>query len=99
MHYPSDVLTGALIGAGSSVLIHSLRKEFFKFKNNLLGEKKNDDGSINGGAISIFAAGFLASVAIDLILPKTTTTNKLTINASPFHNNNLGIGFNINYKF
>jgi membrane-associated phospholipid phosphatase len=97
MHYPSDVLAGAIIGAGSSVLIHSLRKEFFKFKNNLLNEKKNDDGSINGGTASILAVGFLASILFDQIMP--SSSNKLIINASPFHNNNPGIDLNMNYKF
>ena len=32
MHYPSDLLAGAIIGSGSSILIYSLRKELFKFK-------------------------------------------------------------------
>src|SRR4030095_10284480 len=98
MHYPSDVLVGALIGTGSSVLIYSLRKEFFKFKNNVFNEQKSDEGSINAGVLTIFTAGFLGSMILDYFIPDKPV-KKLTINASPFHNNGLGINLKINYKF
>ena len=65
MHYPSDVLAGALIGSGSSILIYSLRKELFSIKNNLLNESKNDDGSINGGVLTFFAGAFAISAIFD----------------------------------
>lgn len=65
MHYPSDVLAGALIGSGSSILIYSLRKELFSFKNNVLNENKNDDGSINGGVLTFFAGAFAVSAIFD----------------------------------
>lgn len=97
MHYPSDVLAGAVIGASSSILIYSLRKEFFKFKNNLLKENKNDDGSIVGGSATIVAVDFIASILFNQIIPPSNS--KLTFNASPFHNNNPGIDLKINYKF
>gem|GEM_PF-199220 len=97
MHYPSDVLAGAIIGAGSSILIHSLRKELFKFKNNILSENKNDDGSINSGVISLFTAGFVSSILFNYFMP--APTSKLIINASPFHNNDPGIDVHLNYKF
>jgi membrane-associated phospholipid phosphatase len=97
MHYPSDVLAGAVIGAGSSILIYSLRKEFFKFKNNLLKEDKNDDGSIVGGSATIVAVDFIASILFNQLVP--LSNNKLTLNASPFHNNNPGIDLKVNYKF
>ncbi|HEY3250538.1 MAG TPA: phosphatase PAP2 family protein [Ignavibacteria bacterium] len=96
MHFPSDILVGGLIGTGSSVLINSLRKEFFKFKNNVLAENKNDAGSIQAGALSIFTAGLLTSIVFNQFLP--VFSNNIKINAVPFHNNDLGIGFNFNYK-
>ena len=65
MHYPSDVLAGALIGSGSSILIYSLRKELFSIKNNILNETKNDDGSINGGVLTFFAGAFAISAIFD----------------------------------
>lgn len=65
MHYPSDILAGALIGSGSSILIYSLRKELFNFKNQVLGEDKSDDGSINGGVLTFFAGSFAISAIFD----------------------------------
>lgn len=65
IHYPSDLLGGAIIGAGSSILIYSLRSQLFKFKNNLLNEKNNDDGSVNGGVITVFAGSFLLSEIVN----------------------------------
>lgn len=45
VHYPSDVLAGAVIGAGSSALIYSLRKEILKAKSNLFNETYSDERS------------------------------------------------------
>lgn len=47
VHYPSDVLAGAVVGAGSSILIYSLRKEILKAKSNLFGETYSDERSEN----------------------------------------------------
>jgi len=68
MHYPSDLLGGAIIGAGSSILIYSLRSPLFKFKNNLFNDKNSDEGSVNGGVITIFAGSFLLSEAVNYFL-------------------------------
>ncbi len=65
LHYPSDLLAGAIIGSGSSILIYSLRKELFRFKNQVLGEDKSDDGSINGGVLTFFAGSFAISAIFD----------------------------------
>lgn len=43
VHYPSDVLAGMLIGSGSAVIVHSLRKEIIKGKNDLFREKGRED--------------------------------------------------------
>lgn len=67
MHYPTDLFAGAVYGAGSAVLIYSLRKEFFKLKNNVLNEEKEDKGSINSGVLSFFAGSFLASSVFNAV--------------------------------
>ena len=63
VHYPSDILAGAIIGAGTSAIIFSLRKEIIKAKNNILGTENVDSytndnhngylilGSVIGGDI------------------------------------------------
>jgi len=45
VHYPSDVLGGMLVGAGSAALIYSLRKEIIKGKNSLFNEKNRPDSN------------------------------------------------------
>lgn len=54
VHYPSDVFTGMLIGAGSAALIYSLRKPIIKAKNNLFDQSERADsfqGEVNTTAI------------------------------------------------
>lgn len=53
VHYPSDVLTGALIGTGSSIVMFSLRKEIIKLKSNLLNEEYSDE---KGKGVNEFVA-------------------------------------------
>lgn len=53
VHYPSDVLTGAAIGAGSSILMYSLRKEIIKLKSNVFGEEYSDE---KGKGVNEFVA-------------------------------------------
>lgn len=53
VHYPSDVLTGALIGTGSSILMFSLRKEIIKLKSNVFNEDYSDE---KGKGINEFVA-------------------------------------------
>jgi undecaprenyl-diphosphatase len=96
MHYPTDLIAGALYGAGSSLLIYSLRKELFKFKNNLLNEDKDDDGSIKGGTVSFFVGSFLASSFVNNFIIKPTPGKRLFV--SPWVNEKGG-GLNINYGF
>ncbi len=45
VHYPSDVLGGMLVGAGSAALIYSLQKEIIKGKNSLFNEKNRPDSN------------------------------------------------------
>ncbi|MEP7146085.1 MAG: phosphatase PAP2 family protein [bacterium] len=43
VHYPSDILTGMLIGAGSAALIYSLRVPIIKAENNLFNQSERTD--------------------------------------------------------
>lgn len=79
MHYPSDVLAGALIGSGTSILIYSLRYELFSFKNRVLKEEKNDDGSIKSGVLTFFAGSMFLSAIIDNFIFKEDTGEKFSI--------------------
>jgi membrane-associated phospholipid phosphatase len=96
MHYPSDLLAGALYGTGSAILVFSLRKELLKMKNNLLGEDKPDEGSLNGGAVSFFAGSFAASALVNLFFFKDGPTRRLYV--SPWMDGKRG-GLNFNVKF
>jgi undecaprenyl-diphosphatase len=65
VHYPSDVLVGAFVGAGSAALIYSLRVPIIEAKNNLFNQSDRTDnvrsGNINAGAflLTIAATDFL----------------------------------------
>ncbi len=64
VHYPSDVLGGMLLGAGSAALIYSLRKPIIKTKNNLFNQEDrtdNNSGNLNSSAL------LLSVIATDLI--------------------------------
>lgn len=93
MHYPGDVLGGAIVGAGSAVLIYSLRSSLFKLKNNILNDNKSDEGSIQGGTIIIFAGSFLVGSIFNQIFFKD---NKIQFNVSPVQK---GMNFDVNWKF
>lgn len=95
MHYPSDVLAGAMIGSGSSILIYSLRYELFRFKNRVLKEDKNDDGSINAGVLTFFAGSFFLSAVFDNFIFKEDPGKKFFI--SPWMDSKRS-GINVKWK-
>ncbi|MBL8006284.1 MAG: phosphatase PAP2 family protein [Ignavibacteria bacterium] len=60
VHYPSDVLAGMMIGAGSAALIYSLRKPILEFKNNLFNQESRnypDQGNPNTAALLVTVIG------------------------------------------
>lgn len=64
VHYPSDVLGGMLIGAGSAALIYSLRKPIIETKNELFNQRDRTDrasGNINSSAL------LLSVIASDVV--------------------------------
>lgn len=95
VHYPSDVLAGMVIGAGSSLFFHSIRKEIFKAKNNLLGESKEDKNKTSESiAIGITFGSF---VAADLINKFLSGTNNKILKSTKL--SVTGNGLNLNYSF
>jgi undecaprenyl-diphosphatase len=96
MHYPTDLLAGAVMGAGSSILVYSLRKELLSFKNQVLSEDKKDEGSINGGTVSLFVGSFLASSIVNTFILKPLPGKRLII--SPWMDDKRS-GLNVNFKF
>lgn len=95
MHYPSDLLAGAIIGSGSSILVYSLRKELFRFKNQVLGEDKTDEGSINGGVLTFFGAAFAVSAIFDNFIFKEDPGKRFFV--SPWMDNKRS-GLNVRWK-
>lgn len=86
VHYPSDVLAGAVIGAGSSALIFSLRKEILKAKSSVFGETYSDNRDNNGiseyaalgGLVGVTAINNLFSHSKNPILRKTNLSTDLS---------------------
>lgn len=96
MHYPTDLIAGALVGTGSSILIYSLRKHLFKFKNNIFDENKNDEGSINSGVATFFVGSFVASSLFNTFILKPKDVKKFSL--SPWMDDKRS-GLNFNYRF
>ena len=93
VHYPSDVFTGMLVGAGSAALIYSLRKPIIKAKNNLFNQSERTDnyqGEVNTTAI------LLSFAVSDLLNFYFTNSGSKILNNS---NINLSPSGNLNYTF
>jgi membrane-associated phospholipid phosphatase len=97
MHYPTDLFAGAIYGAGSAVLIYSLRSEFFKFKNDILNEEKNDEGSINSGTASFFVGSFIASSVFNAVF--FGNNGKVMITALPMFDSYGSSGMRLRIQF
>lgn len=70
VHYPTDVLAGAVLGTGSALLVYSLRKEIISAKNSLFNEKdrqdRNQKSSIPGIVVlSTFAGTEILNLLIN----------------------------------
>lgn len=96
VHYPLDVLGGMVIATATTILTYSLRSELFKFKNHLLGENKQDDGSINGGVVTVFAASFFAT---ELLTAYVLPDSPLLVSIMPSSKDTRGVNVTLNYRF
>jgi hypothetical protein len=68
----------------------------FKFKNHIFGENKLDEGSINGGVVTIFAASFLVS---ELLTAYVLPESPLLVGIMPASKEKFGVNINLNYSF
>lgn len=96
MHFPSDVLAGAVIGAGSSILVYSIRKELFTLKNNVLNEDINDEGSIKGGTVTFFAGSFLLSTIVSNFILKSNSPERMNLSTG-FDEDGGRLNFNVRF--
>jgi len=96
VHYPSDVFTGMLVGAGSAALIYSIRKPIIKAKNNLFNQSERTDnyqGEVNTTAI------FLSFAVSDLLNFYLTNSKSKILNHSNVNFNGNGKTNYVNYTF
>lgn len=70
VHYPSDVLAGMLVGSGSAAIVHSLRKEIIKGKNNLFRESNREDMNEKSISTALIFTSFVATDIVNFILGK-----------------------------
>ncbi|MCG6959423.1 phosphatase PAP2 family protein [bacterium BMS3Abin03] len=99
MHYPIDVLGGAVVGTLSAIGIYSLRTEIFKFKNRVLGEEnKPDVNKYNAKSIGIISSSFILTLGLNQFLLKSFS--KLNLDFEPFTpSGNDGINCYVKYSF
>ncbi|CAN5612871.1 hypothetical protein BH10BAC5_BH10BAC5_02010 [soil metagenome] len=90
VHYPGDVIAGALIGTGTSVLVYSLRKEIIKAKNNIFGTENNVDQVSEGNNNAFMILGSV--LAGDLI-------NSLFLSSNNKVFSRTRLGLELNGKF
>ena len=85
VHYPSDVFTGMLLGAGSAALIYSLRVPIIKFKNKLFNQPERPD-SFSQSDINtpVLLASLAATDIVNylFIISKNNILNKSKLNFS-----------------
>ncbi len=82
MHYPTDVLSGAILGSLSAVTIYSLRSDIIKTKNKLFGEKnKPDANKLSVKSTGTIGIAFLFSIITNEFF---TSGRMLNIDFQPF---------------
>jgi undecaprenyl-diphosphatase len=98
VHYPSDVLVGILIGSGSAVIVHSLRKEIIEGKNNLFREKGREDAKQETVSTPLVLLSLVATDVAKYFIGNT--------HSKILHSTNLGFDLNgydnkirVNYNF
>lgn len=78
MHYPTDVLMGAVYGISSAIIVHSMRKPILKFKNNIIGKNQDESKSSGGTNTLYFLGSFATSIVINEFIFRNNTKVKLT---------------------
>jgi len=98
VHYPSDVLSGMLIGAGSAALIYSLRKPLIQTKNNLFNQKDRNNSYHNNinSALVLFSVIGTDAVNFFFLNSKNSVLKKSRVNIMSSGSNNF-LNFNFNF--
>ena len=71
VHYPSDILTGAILGSGMAALVFSLRPYIINAKNNVFRESGKPDLNSSANLTTFAIGGLFASEAINYLLQKS----------------------------
>lgn len=96
VHYPTDALTGMLVGSGSAAAVFSMRKEIIKWKNSIFREKGKDDNNQKSVSSGIILSSFIASDILNLLLGKFD--NKI-INPKNINFDLKGFDNKINFRY
>lgn len=97
VHYPSDVLAGMLVGAGSAALIYSLRVPIINAKNKLFNQDERKDNVKSG---NINTSAFLITLAAtDFINYYFTNSKNKILKQSKINLSSNKETQNLNYTF
>lgn len=96
VHYPSDILTGMLIGAGSAALIYSLRSPIIDSKNSFFNQEDRTDDSQSKLNTPVLLLSLAATDFINYYFSKSG--NKVLKNSS-LNFSSSGKSNNLNYNF
>lgn len=96
MHYPTDVLGGAVLGSLSAIAIYSLRTEIIKGKNKVFGEENRPDANqLNSKTAGIIGTAYILSFITGELFNKS---GKFIAEFLPFTNQGAS-GINLTAKF
>ncbi len=97
VHYPSDVLGGMLIGAGSAALIYSLRDKIIPAKDKLFNQSGKPDQRKESINVPVLFSTMLAADLLNLLAVKLNADylNGFSVNGSSgaTYNLNFTVGF------
>lgn len=93
MHYPIDVLGGAVLGSLSAIGVYSLRNEIFKFKNRVFGENKPDENNHNSKSIGFISASYVSALIAGELLSSKKIEIYPSVNSNTEFNCSLRISF------
>jgi membrane-associated phospholipid phosphatase len=96
VHYPSDVLVGMIVGAGSAVLVHSFRHDIIKFKNNIIAEHKEDINQKGSLSAPVVFGSIIATDVLNFILSSSSNKN---LKKASFNINSTSISNNLNFTY
>ena len=98
VHYPSDILGGMIVGSGSALLIHSLRKDIINVKNNLFNEQGRKDLNSSSNLSLLIFSSLISTDIINYLF--SNSSNQILRNSNVnFSINGQANSINFNYNF